>query len=287
MREGGILISVPTFGTLDVEFASRFYSIELPLNAAVARCWPVGMPVADARNMSVKAAIERGCEYVFFVDYDVLLPPDALTALVARNTEMIGGLYFSKSKPPWPLLLVNGHSSMDWTPGELVKVDALGMGCTLLRVDLLEQLEPPWFKTGDSTERVAENEVVRSYHTEDTYFFKRVREELGVRPYVDTAVRCVHKHLTTGDRFFYDDESGLPAWSDADGEKHIVEPVDHSDCPVRDLTEEDKHEEDSCCAAGDTDAGERGDCRSDADQEGGLPGRVREHESRNVPGAVR
>ena len=203
MRAGGVMIAVPSFGTLDVEFVARLYGLGLPVNADVTRAYPCGMLVADARNRAVAGAIERECEYVFFLDYDVLPPADALTRLIARDTPMVGGLYFTKAKPPWPLVLTGGHSTMDWTPGDLVQVDATGMGCMLLRVDLLEKLEPPWFDTGASL-----TDEGREWHTEDTYFFKRVREELGLSPYVDTGISCVHKDLLTGDRFFLG-EDGL------------------------------------------------------------------------------
>jgi hypothetical protein len=207
----------------------------LPVNASVCRAYPQGMPVAEARNRSVEGAIERDCEYVLFIDYDVLVPRDAFTRLVARNTPMVGGLYFTKAKPPWPLVLIGGHSTMDWTPGDLVKVDATGMGCMLLRVDLLKKLDPPWFDTGASL-----TEDGREWHTEDTYFFKRVKEELGLSPYVDTAVSCIHKDLLTNERFFLDDETGLPTWSGPDGTEHTIPPVGHPDCGVRDLTQKEE-----------------------------------------------
>ena len=235
MRAGGVLMSVPSFGSLDVEFVARYYGMGLPVNAVAHRAYPCGLSVADARNMSVKGAIERECEYVFFLDYDVLPPRDALTRLIARRTPMVGGLYFTKAKPPWPLVLVGGHSTMDWTPGDLVKVDAMGMGCTLLRVDLFKKLDPPWFDTGASL-----TEDGREWHTEDTYFFGRVKAELGLSPYVDTAVSCEHKDLLTNERFFLDDETGLPTWSGPDGTKHAIPPVGHPDCTVCDLTKKEE-----------------------------------------------
>lgn len=234
MRGGGILISVPSFGSLDVEFVTRYYGMDLPVNQVVHRAYPCGLPVADARNMSVRGAIERDCEYVYFVDYDVLVPRDALTRLIARAAPMVGGLYFTKAEPPWPLVLVDGHSTMDWTPGDLVKADATGMGCMLLRVDLLKKLDPPWFDTGASSTGDG-----REWHTEDTYFFGRVKEELGLSPYVDTAVSCIHKNLLTGKRFYLGPETGLPTWSDADGE-HAIAPVGHDLCDVIDLTKKEE-----------------------------------------------
>jgi hypothetical protein len=237
VREGGILLSVPTLGMLDVEVASHLFGLARPLNTALMHCWPVGYSVDDARNFSAEAAIREKCEYLFFVDYDVVLPGDALTRLVSRKADVIGGLYFSKSKPPFPLVLSGGHPTMDWAPGDVVKVDAMGMGCTLIRVDILTQLGPPWFKTGeDATE--CDGVAERRFYTEDTYFFRRVKDELGIAPYVDTGVSCIHKDLATGERFFLED--GLPTWADADGTKHVVATV--AQTKVVDLTKESETE---------------------------------------------
>lgn len=242
MREGGIVISIPTLGMLDVEIVSSLCGLERPPNTAIEHFWPVRYTVDKARDLSAETAIAEQAEYLFFIDHDVILPTKALLRLVARDADIASGLYFTRSKPPFPLVFVDGHPTMDWTPGDVVQVDAVGMGCTLIRRELFEQLEPPWF-------------VTTGQGTEDTHFCRRLREELGIRPVVDTGISCVHKDLATGDRFYLDRETALPMWMDSRGTTHCLPPVAHDACCVVDLTKEDKSEEADCRASGDAVAG--------------------------------
>ena len=195
-----IMISVPTFGTLDVEWNTRFMALAIPLGAPVNHCWPVNLTVDEARNRSVEAAIERECDYLFFVDYDVLLDPDVLTRLVAHGLPVVGGLYYSKSHPPEPIAFVDGRPATDWEQGDMIAVDVMGMGCTLLDVGLLKEMGPPWFKTTDEAAMV-NGEPTRTQSTEDAYFCDRVTNETDAKPCIDTGIICGHKNLKTGEVF--------------------------------------------------------------------------------------
>lgn len=230
------MISVPTFGTLDVEWNTRFMALAGPLNAELKHCWPVDMPIADARDTSIDIAIQRGCDSVFFVDYDVLVPPDALTRLAARELPIVGGLYYSKSKPPEPIALVGGRPATGWERGDVIAVDVMGMGCTLLDVEFLKTMGQPWFKTTDEAGMV-NGEPTRTQSTEDSYFCERAAE-LGTKPCVDTGVLCEHKDLKTGEKFYYDEDTDLPTWKDPQGQKHTTT----SACKIIDLTKESEKE---------------------------------------------
>ena len=238
----GIVESVPSFGQLDVEFVANLFGQQSPLHTSIYHYFPINLPVAEARNQSVEQALKLECEYVFFRDYDVIAPVNALSVLVTRQLPIVGGLYFSKTKPPFPLLFVDNRPRLDWEPGTLVKVDALGMGCTLIRTELFKKLDPPWFKTGDESVQHSASVVGNSKHTEDTFFCRRLREELGVFPHVDTAVLCDHKDLKTQERFYYDTTFGGPAWSDTDGKVHAIAAAGHPKTKVIDLTKESETE---------------------------------------------
>ena len=237
MRPKRILISVPTFGTLDVEWVTRFMALAGPLNATIHHCWPVNLPVAEARNRSVEAAIERECDYLLFIDYDVLVQPDALTRLVARELPVVGALYYSKSKPPEPVALVDGRPATGWEQGDVIAVDVIGMGCTLLDVEFLKVMDGPWFATTDDAGMV-DGEPTRTQSTEDSYFCERVTNETDARPCIDTGVLCEHKDLRTGAKFYMDENTGVPTWEDEHG-KHTVTSV----CKIIDLTKKESEKE--------------------------------------------
>lgn len=194
------MVSVPTFGMLDVEWVTRFMALAGPENSELKHCWPVDMPVAEARNRTVEAALQRECDSIFFVDYDVLIEPSALTRLAALGLPVAGGLYYTKSDPPEPVALVDGRPISGWESGDVVAVDVIGMGCTLLDVGFLKEMGPPWFATTDNAEMV-NGEPTRTRSTEDAYFCERVTRETDAKPCVDTGILCGHKDLKTGKVF--------------------------------------------------------------------------------------
>jgi hypothetical protein len=237
--KNGIVESVPNYGKLDAEFVSNLLVQETPIHTSIFWFMPMNMTVDDARDATVRQAIERECEYVFFRDHDVICPPNALPILMSRNVDAIGGLYFSKTKPPWPLVFVDGRPTLQWKIGDIVKCDAIGMGCTLIKTDVFKRMEPPWFVTGGES-RVETEKALSSYvYTEDVHFCNRMRAELGISPYIDTSLSCSHKDLETGQKYFFNEREGAPAWTEKDGSVRCVLPVGHPKLNVVDLTKKE------------------------------------------------
>jgi hypothetical protein len=221
--KNGILFSMPGFGTKDDEIVLNMLMQVRPIHRSVVWHFPKDMAVADARNEAVRMAQQHECEYVFFQDHDVIPPLDAIGRLMARDGDVVGGLYVSKQKPPWPLVIRDERPVTDWKYGDVVECDTIGMGCTLIRASVFSKMSEPWFRTVSEpgTDGVVDNK------TEDAFFCQRLVSELGVHPYIDTAVLCFHKDLATGELFYYDPKLGLPAWTSADRkEVFSVKPVE-------------------------------------------------------------
>ena len=178
-----------------------------------------GMEVGVARCKAVEIAREQGLRYLFFLDWDVLVPPDALAKLVYRlenypDYDVAAGLYCLKSDPPWPLLWRDWNQGVawDWTVGDVLldRVVGVPMGCTLLRLSLFDRLEQaegkPWFKTVDEIVDSGQSQV-KSVATEDLYFCQRLLNEAAGKMLVDTGILCEHICHTTGRRYHLDTES--------------------------------------------------------------------------------
>ena len=230
---GSILVCIPTFGYIHVGFFVNMHIQEVPIHRSLVWHLPVDMPVGEARNKAVEKALERGCEYVYFRDYDVLAPPTALPILIRRDVSVIGAMYASKQKPPWPLIIKDNVPTLDWDLGDLVKCDGIGMGCTLIRTDVFRKMEPPWFLTENTSET---KEPLHSYRTEDMYFCQRLRDELDEYPYCDTGLSCVHMNFDTGERYYFDPSAQAFVWQPKEGDAQFVADVNHPDCKLKDLT---------------------------------------------------
>lgn len=235
MAVRSVSLTIPTLGMIDVQVVSRLFSLHRPLNSIVTPCWPVGMATAVARNKAVEAAIKADCTHIFFLDHDVLLPPETLTVLAAHDAPIACGLYYVKTKPPEPLMVRDEVVPTDWTHGDLVEVDVTGLGCALIDLAVFDKIDQPWFETGTK-------------YTEDSYFYRRLAKATGIRPLVDTGLCCAHKSLETGDLYFFDQETGKPTWMGLDGVKHTIATLKGSE----------PSEEAGAVPAPDTDAGPTG-----------------------------
>lgn len=151
--------------------------------------------VYHARNQAVETFMQEmpPDDYLMFFDEDMIFSPDTIDKLVAHRLPLVGGLYFMKSPPWWPLLFryktkltvphpMYGETGMydiigHWTDGELLRVDAMGCGCMLIHRTVLETVPPPWFSFAEGTEDL---------------FFCRKALHGGFKPHVDTSVLCGH-----------------------------------------------------------------------------------------------
>src|SRR5208337_1861665 len=92
-----------------------------------------GMEVGKARCFAVDCARKAGMRYLFFMDWDTLVPADGLMKLayhLENNPEfdVASGMYCAKSAPTFPLLWREWGNgvSFDWTMGDVIR-DAVGI----------------------------------------------------------------------------------------------------------------------------------------------------------------
>lgn len=205
-----IVISTPMpsradFGHLDA-FAGWFYSmmdLQQPNGHRGRTVTCFGKPIDEARNEVVLKAQALGAKYLFFVDWDVVIPRDGLIKLVwlADNNpdcDIISGLYTTKQDPSTPLIWTEWDRGVnwDWTYCDVVECVGVPAGCLLVRMSLFDKLEhtpeKPWFKLSLNEEGL---------ETEDLWFCKRAVREAGTRILCDTSVSCLHIDYNTGQAF--------------------------------------------------------------------------------------
>ena len=126
---------------------------------ALQRPCPVGLIVPQeyrtdhARNIIVKEAVTKGWDYVLFIDDDNPVPRDTLVKLLEDDKDIVSvpiltrrrerdkdhwlcafyGQYFNELRFYFPIEKFRDE-------GYLHKVDAVGMGCTLIKRKVLEAL---------------------------------------------------------------------------------------------------------------------------------------------------
>jgi SAM-dependent methyltransferase len=198
-----LMWAIPTLGRpVPLEWALNFKSINPPINFNVDYNIVLGKEIGYARNALAKAALDRGCKYLFFLGDDVVAPPHTLRQLIYRmenqpDVDVVGGVYCAKADPPAPLVFVkNGEGSYwDWKVGEFFECSGLGMDCTLIRTSLLEKIPEPWFKTVDIDQHIDGKAKVEAW-TEDLYFLNKV-SQVGGRIFCDASIICDHWDVYT------------------------------------------------------------------------------------------
>jgi len=146
-----IMVGIPMTGLLRAEWVISRYGQVIPCNWSQTDCFhwldqysPVGFLVADARNIIANNFIEKGFEWLFFIDHDTILPPTTIlkwnARMLKKDVPVWSGLYFTKSEPAEPLVYRGRGNSYykDWKLGEEVWVDGIPMGCTMIHSSILK-----------------------------------------------------------------------------------------------------------------------------------------------------
>jgi hypothetical protein len=204
-----LLVAFPITGRpipVDVMFA--FHSMAYPMNYGHVIQQVRGQPVDVAREYFAETAIAQGCKYIFFWDEDVACPPQAVPELIYKmehnpDAAVIGGVYCLKRNPPEPLVFQgNGNGSCwDWKAGEFFEVSGVGMGCTVVRVEVFKDLKKPWFKTAMDYTRALDGLGGIESWSEDLWFCDRVNKTKRWKVYCDGSIICGHYDMDTSKRY--------------------------------------------------------------------------------------
>ncbi len=197
-----IMIAVPTYGRVSVDWAQNFNHIARPLGSFSFDVFDKSdRNIADKRNSLVKAAIDNGASHLFFLGDDVLPPSETFGIMLERMRQgykAVTGVYWTKQQPVEPIIYKEYMEGayFDWHVGEFFKLAMAGCDCLMLDVGMLKTIEPPWF----SLEwKFAANQphVQSAVETEDFYFYTKLKTA-GVELWCDSRIQCMHQDRDSG-----------------------------------------------------------------------------------------
>jgi hypothetical protein len=99
----------------------------------------------ENRSAASKAFLSGKADWIWWVDDDTTPPPNALPTLLSLRREFVGGIYFLGREPYNPIAYVRGDDGFykalwKFAPGDLMQVDAIGMGCTLIHRSVYQKI---------------------------------------------------------------------------------------------------------------------------------------------------
>ena len=166
---------------------ARKYELEL--------CYVNRSAIDRARELSVKTAIAKECDYLLFIDDDTIIPFDTVDKLFPlleekKDAVCASGFCYQRGYKYMPM--VYKYENFVWGTGqscqllepfptEPFRVSAVGMGVSLLKVELLKKLGD---KLGDCFGRDGGG-------TEDFYFFAKAYQ-MEFTTWVDPSVEATH-----------------------------------------------------------------------------------------------
>lgn len=169
--------------------------------------WATTFPRVDALRDSVAdLCVTDGFTHILYLDADMLWPSDVLTRMLAHHDKgIVGGLYVMRHPPFSPVALTDGaipegstvmqydHATEALTDDTLIPCDVLGMGCTLVPVDVFAKIgQRPWFE-------YANDDNGWPCVTEDVPFCQKA-SAAGVPIWLDPTISCGHLTVNVVDR---------------------------------------------------------------------------------------
>ena len=193
-----LMIAVPMMDTVPVEFFIGFEALNKPDNTAlmVSR----SSLVYNARNWLYNQAKKGGYDTIFWLDSDVVPPPDTIERLSqtmeSSGSPMVSGLYISRKEPLFPVIA----SALRWKQGDdgsvthevkvfkhypqnlAFQIAGCGLGCCLMKTDLITEVMQK-FQTNPFDPL--------PFMGEDYSFCYKVNE-LGHNILCDSRIKCGH-----------------------------------------------------------------------------------------------
>lgn len=150
------------------------------------------MSIDRMRNLAAEIAMEQECDYLVFVDDDMILEPRTIEKLVESDYDVIMAHTFIRGGAFEPMAFKNigtvedlqlkAFYELEDLPQGIHDCYAVGFAVCALKVEWMKKLEKPYF-------------VTAMHHTEDIYYCIRLKREFGedIKIGVHTGVPTQHR----------------------------------------------------------------------------------------------
>ena len=147
----------------------------------------------NQRESLIGQAIAMKSEWVLWLDSDMMFPTTTLLRLLAHKQDIVACNYMKRSFPFKSVAFTNTNDWESWVPlqseDELVTVDAIGMGCVLMKTSIFQKLAKPYFE-------YTYQPKTKDWGGEDFTLFKKLNK-LGYQVKVDTNLSNEIYHIGT------------------------------------------------------------------------------------------
>jgi len=134
-----------------------------------------------------------GADYMLWLDSDMVFPASTALRLLAHKEPVVAANYIRR-QPPYKGVAY--QTIGDWqnplpyeTYDELIEVEGVGMGCMLVKTEILDKIKRPWFEFGWTSK-------TDDWLGEDMIFCQKMTAA-GYTVKIDTQLSMETRHLGT------------------------------------------------------------------------------------------
>ena len=149
--------------------------------------------LVNQRERLVEQALDVNATWTLWLDSDMMFPSTTLTRLLSHKEEIVGCNYMKRSYPFKSVAYKDTADWDSWVPIQysdtLEEVEAVGMGCILIKTELFKQLKKPYFA-------FTYKEETQDWLGEDFTLFKKLNK-LGHKVKIDMNLSNEIYHMGT------------------------------------------------------------------------------------------
>lgn len=138
-------------------------------------------------------ALNLGSEYTLWLDSDITFPSSIAMRLMSHNEPLVACNYIRRQLPAKGVayeVIGDWQNPLSFDiEDELVDVQGVGMGCMLMKTEILTKIQKPWFEFGWSPDS-------NDFLGEDMLFCQKATKA-GHTVKIDTALSHELRHLGT------------------------------------------------------------------------------------------
>jgi hypothetical protein len=147
----------------------------------------------NQRESLINQAISMKSEWVLWLDSDMMFPATTLLRLLAHKKDIVACNYMKRSFPFKSVAFTDTNDWESWVPlqseDELITVEAIGMGCVLMKTSIFQKLAKPYFE-------YTYQPKTKDWGGEDFTLFNKLNK-LGYQVKVDTNLSNEIYHIGT------------------------------------------------------------------------------------------
>lgn len=192
----GGLIGIPNTDHMHIKAVESLLELD---KAGASVAFIRGSALNLSREYIAEQVVKNNFEFLCFIDTDMVVPPNMLKQLLSHDLPFVSAMAFRKTEPFQPAFyekcwveknVMKGQLyNLITIPENLFEVEAVGAACCVIRRDVFEKTERPWF-------------APYYYAGEDVSFCIRVRKA-GFKIFVDPSLMVGHIGFNPVDVFTY------------------------------------------------------------------------------------